>query len=420
VLSVLLVLIFIIAVIYLPAVWAGVTAALLILVGFYVLMAMLWTGKVNFKNRLERSELQSIVSSLQDALIAYDQSFKVIFWNHAAEALFGLKSGDMTGRELRPQDVERQETKLLAQVVFPSLAPSLAIRSKSGEYPQITDLSFPDPVLELRVATSPIANEEGQILGFMKIIRNRTREITLIKSKSEFISVASHQLRTPVTELNWALEAISQDQKMDPANKEIAEHALDSAQKMKNIVEDLLNSSRIEEGRFGYSFQPTEMVGYLGGILAEVMPQVERAGLKLYFDRPEEALPPVMLDAQKMSMVVSNILDNAVRYNVQNGQIIVGIKKAAQGPFLEITIKDTGIGIPEAQIGKLFGKFFRADNAIKFQADGSGLGLYIARNVVRAHGGQMWAESQLGRGTTMHITLPHDPALVPTQEVALE
>lgn len=326
----------------------------------------------------------------------------------------------MVGHILKPQDVENQSFQLLAQIIFPSLAPSLAIRSKAGEYPQVADLSFSDPPLELRVATAPMADEKGQILGFMKIIHDRTREAALLKSKSEFIAVASHQLRTPITELNWAIESISQDQGMDQSNQEISKNALNSARKLKNIVEDLLNASRIEDGRFGYNFQNASMVDYVGQILSEAMPQIEKAGLKIYFDRPAEQLPQVSIDPQKLSMVLSNLLDNAVRYNIQNGEITVGVKKSAQGPFIEVTVKDTGIGVPQEQMDKLFGKFFRAGNAVKFQADGSGLGLYIARNIIRAHGGQMWAESQVGRGSVFHFTIPTDPALVPSQEVALE
>lgn len=420
VLFVLLVVVFVICVVNLSALLAAISAVLLLFICFYVLISMLWVGKVNYKTKMERSELKSIVGGLQDGLIAYDQNFRITFFNRAAESLFGLKTEEMIGHVLKPQDVENKSFQLLAQVIFPSLAPSLALRSKAGEYPQIADLSFADPACELRVATAPMADENGQILGFMKIIHDRTREVTLIKSKSEFIAVASHQLRTPITELNWAMETIVQDQGLDASNQDIAKNALSSARKMKNIVEDLLNASRIEEGRFGYKFQPMDIVEYVGQILSEVMPQVEKAGLKIYFDRPSDPLPAVSIDPQKISMVLSNLLDNAVRYNVQNGEITVSVKKMPQGPFLDISVKDTGIGVPQEQMDKLFSKFFRAENAVKFQADGSGLGLYIARNIVRAHGGQMWAESQPGRGSTFHLTLPTDPTLVPTQEMALE
>lgn len=405
---------------YLAGALKLVSGLLLISVSVFVFWGSYRTTQAGFGARLERSELRSIVAGLQDALIAYDQSFKMSFFNPAAEALFGLPAKNILGREMHPGDVENQQTQLLAQVIFPSLAPSLTVRSKTGEYPQIADLSFTEPQLELRVVTAPVADEKGRLLGFMKIVRDRTREISLLRSKTEFITVASHQLRTPTTELNWAVQTISQDPGLSDTDKELAQNAVRSAKKLETIVEDLLNTSRIEEGRFGYNFEQTDLVAYVEKILSEVMPQVQRAGLKLYFDKPQTKLPPVMIDVQKLSMVLSNLLDNAVRYNVQNGEITVSARAAAEGPYVEVSVKDTGIGVPPEQIKKLFMKFFRADNAVKSQADGSGLGLYIAKNIIAAHGGRMWAESELNRGTTFHFTLPTDPALVPTQEVALE
>ncbi len=405
---------------YMPAALAGISTLLLLAVAGVSLANSLKLAGASYDTKIEKSELKSIIAGLQDALVAYDQNFRITFFNPAAESLFGLKADWVMGKPVHPADVEKPELRLLVQVLYPSLAPTLVLRSKTGEYPQVADLAFDSPILDLRVATSPIADEAGRLLGFVKIVRDRTREITLIKSKNEFVTVASHQLRTPITEVNWALQSIAEDKGLSPENKEVAQNALRAAKKLQTIVEDLLNVSRIEEGRFGYNFIQTDLAAYLEKLLAEAMPQVERTGLKLYFDRPKETLPPVALDAQKMSMVVANLLDNATRYNVPNGQITVGVRQVAEGPYLEVSVKDTGIGIPPDQVGKLFAKFFRADNAVHSQADGTGMGLYIAKNIVQAHGGRIWAESELNRGTTFRFTLPTDPSLVPTQEVALE
>ncbi len=377
-------------------------------------------GATNSDARLEKDELRSILAGLQDALLAYDGNFRITFFNPAAESLFGLKASWVLGKPVHPGDAEKPELRLLVQVLYPSLAPTFVLRSRTGEYPQVADVNFDSPILNLRVITSPVADEKGQLQGFVKMVRDRTREISLIKSKNEFVTVASHQLRTPITEVNWALQTINEDQSLSEGNKEIAGNALRSAKKLQTIVEDLLNVSRIEEGRFGYNFGSGDLVDYLDKILAEAMPQVQRAGLKLYFDRPQGALPQVQFDPQKLSMVLSNLMDNAIRYNVPNGQITVGAHQMPDGPYVEVSVKDTGIGVPADQVEKLFNKFFRADNAVKSQTEGTGMGLYIAKNIIQAHGGRMWAESVLDRGTTFHFTLPTDPSLVPTQEVALE
>jgi len=121
----------------------------------------------------------------------------------------------------------------------------------------------------------------------------------------------------------------------------------------------------------------------------------------------------------KLGMALSNILDNTIKYNIKNGQVTVNVERMKDKPFVKVTIKDTGVGIPGDQIQNLFKKFFRADNAIKFQTEGTGLGLFIARNIIRRHGGDIWAESELNRGTTIYFTLPTDPSLIPPEEPEL-
>jgi signal transduction histidine kinase len=152
----------------------------------------------------------------------------------------------------------------------------------------------------------------------------------------------------------------------------------------------------------------------------EVLPAAQKAGVKIYFDRPAEGLPHAMIDTKRLSLALTNLLENAVRYNVENGEVIVKADKMADKPFVVVSVKDTGIGIPPESIEKLFGKFYRADNAMKRQTEGSGLGLYIAKGIVSAHGGQIWAESELNRGTTISFALPTDSNLLPHNELSAE
>ncbi|MEY4731475.1 MAG: hypothetical protein RL681_421 [Candidatus Parcubacteria bacterium] len=384
--------------------------------------AVFWTSyrfaAASSGSRLEHGELRSIVQSIGDALVVYDQEFRILFFNPASEKLFSLKGEQVLGKTISPQLAEDPAYRFLARVIFPSLAPSLVYRSRAGQYPQVVDISFDDPLLELRVTTSPIIDTTGNVVGFMKVIANRTQEISLLKSKNEFIEVVSHQLRTPITEVNWALDTIVKDERIAPDTRELITQTAVSAKRIMNIVENLLDITKMEEGRFGYNLAQTNPIQFLDGVLAAAMPQVERAGLKLYFERPQEELPPVTIDAQKISMVVANLVDNAVRYNVPGGQVIVKAERAKDPRYIQVGVRDSGIGIPAEDIDKVFTKFFRASNAVKFHTDGSGLGLWIARNIIRAHGGDMWAESELNRGTTFFFLLPIDQSLTPTSEGA--
>lgn len=366
----------------------------------------------------ETGELKSIIQSISEALVIYDPSFRILYFNTAAERLFGLKAEDVIGRVIDPKSLEVPELRVLVQVIFPSLAPTFAPKSEEGAYPQVAELSFDDPQLELTITTSPYGTEDGQNLGFVKVIQDRTNEKAILRSKNEFITVASHQLRTPITELNWAIQALGQEKGLSDEGRTILAGAEQSAHNLLDTVEQLLDISKIEEGRFGYNFEESDAAEFLDGVLSGALIEAKEAGVSLYLDKGEGQFPPVFIDKKKLAMAVRNLIDNGVRYNTKNGQVTVRMEKL-NNSFLKVSVKDTGIGIPAEQIDKMFSKFFRADNAIKYQTKGSGLGLYIAKNIIQAHGGQIWAESELNRGTTFYFTLPVDPTMVPTREIPI-
>ncbi len=395
----------------------GILFLALFFLTFFSVFQAAYSGR---RDGVEQNELKGIFQSLDDGLIAYDKNFRVLLFNPAAEKLFMMDAKLVVGHQFQPQDVEKVAWRLLAQVMFPSLAPTVINRSESGTYPQIADLSFTEPVLELRVSTAPISDGKGGAVGFMKIVRNRTREVSLVKSKSEFLTVASHQLRSPVTDINWALESLGTDPGMSDTSKTILDQATAASRELLKIIEDLLSVSKIEEGRFGYMFESEDIVSFLNGILVQVAPLARRDGIKIYFDKPKDALPNVLIDPQKLSLAVNNLIVNAVRYNIENGEVVVKIEKRQDQPFIVVSVKDTGIGVSREAIQNLFKKFYRADNAMKTNPEGSGLGLYIAKNIIQAHGGKIWVESEPGRGTVVSFTIPTDPNLVPKHEASVE
>lgn len=403
---------------YLDAFWVVMVAGIEVIVALVVFFVSFRISALNREKKVGESEVRDIMLSLQDALIGFDGSYKISYFNAAAEKMFGLKPEAIIGRVLTPQAAQDPSLQRLAQVIFPSLAPVMVPLTGAGEYPQIVDLSFTEPELELRVTTSPVRDSTGQTIGFVKIVSDKTREVLLIKSKTEFIQVASHQLRTPMTEISWALDYISQSEKLDPEIRSVVEKTLAAAKTLVKITEDIISISKIEEGHFGYAFQDADINAFIESCIEQVLPVANQAGIRMYFDKPTDPMPLVSIDAQKLSIVLVNLLENAVRYNTANGEVTVRLQRLENEPYLKISVKDTGIGIPADQVKKLFTKFFRADNAVKFQTRGSGLGLYIARNIVRMHGGQMGAESELNRGSIFWFTLPTDKTLIPPHEIA--
>lgn len=223
--------------------------------------------------------------------------------------------------------------------------------------------------------------------------------------KSEFISLASHQLRTPLTSLRWAQHALLENSagKLTAEQKKIVEATLDRTMFMMGLVNELLDVTRIEDQKYEIKRVPTSVHMLLDEIMQELIEVIKHKKLKLTFDVPK-TLPEIDLDANKMKMAVSNILDNAVKYTPAGGAVLV--KAREEDAQIVIQIVDTGIGVPKADAYRTFSKFFRATNATRMHTSGSGLGLYIAKTVIEKHGGTISMESEVDKGTTITMKIP--------------
>ncbi len=367
-----------------------------------------------FKKKKVRSafeeQVDAIIKNLPVGVIVYDADFEVHIFNPAAEDIFGISADEAKSQKLDASLAMDPKLQTFMRVVFSTLAPVVIKRSDPGKYPQIADIIFDEPHLELQVITDivyskPFDGSQGRPNGFIKLITNKTREANLIKSKAEFITVAAHQLRTPLTAVNWALEAL-EGSITDPTQKELLDTGFGAVKNSLKIVNDLLDVSKIEEGRFGYEFHDISIIDFLEKTLMQVADLSKQYSVKFYFDHSQQSDISVSIDEQKMGIVFFNLFDNAIQYNVENGEVTVRVQREMTKNTVVVSVHDTGIGIPPEELDKVFTKFFRADNAKKTIANGNGLGLYIARNIVRAHGGDIWVESELNRGTTFFVSIP--------------
>ena len=224
-------------------------------------------------------------------------------------------------------------------------------------------------------------------------------------SKSEFVSVAAHQLRTPITGIRWTFNALM-DQELGPLTAEqqkVMNEGLRSSLRMIALINDLLNVARIEEGRFGFRFKHQPLTILFERLTQNFARHAEEKGISLVMDIAHD-LPPLDYDEEKMQIAMDNLVDNAIKYTPPGGSVT--IRAVANPHAISITVQDTGIGIPEKQMNRLFSKFFRADNAMKFQTSGNGLGLYVAKNIIESHGGAIEVESVKPNGTLFAVTLP--------------
>ncbi len=399
--------------IFLPVVLAWLVFGVSLIAISLIFVNSLRLAKLNWEMKIERNQIRSIIAGLQDGLIAYDPDFKVIIFNKVAEKIFKIPAKKILGKTLTPALSKQPEYQILIQTVFPSLAPAVKPVTSPDSWPSIVEISFKS--LELRVATSKITDPSGRLLGFFKVIRDQTRIKRLIKAKGEFVTIAAHQLRTPLGEIKWGLESLVEAENLTEDQKIMLEEALNIANHLLKIVADLLTTSRIEEGKFGYKFKKVDIVRFVQDILISAKPLAKEFEVKLFFEAPKEPIPLLKIDPDKLGLALSNLIDNGIRYNTPGGRLVVRIKKLKQKPFIQLSVEDTGIGIPKQDVDRLFTKFFRASNVKEIK--GSGLGLYLTKNIIENHGGEIWVESILGRGTTFYFTLPTEESLIPTTEI---
>lgn len=237
----------------------------------------------------------------------------------------------------------------------------------------------------------------------LELTEANTRLQELDEAKSEFVSVAAHQLRTPLTGIRWSYQVLLEDGKLNKEQRKTVEDALQAAIRMTNLINDLLNVARIEEGRFGFMPRPSSLESFFSLAIPRFSKQAEEKGVKFIFDTSKEQLV-ANFDPEKTSVVLEDLLDNAIKYTPSGGKVSVRILPL--GKFVRIEIEDTGIGIPKDQQRLVFSKFFRADNALLFQTAGTGLGLYLVKNIIEKQGGDIGFKSEEGKGSTFWFTLP--------------
>ncbi len=240
----------------------------------------------------------------------------------------------------------------------------------------------------------------------LKMSEELKRAKQLDRIKSEFISIAAHQLRTPLSAVKWTLKMVIDEDlgKLNSEQKTFLMQGYKTNERTIRLVNDFLNVVRIEEGRFGYEFKTIQIEDLIDNIVQDFEHRIKEKKIKFTFNKPPIPSPKAKIDPAKMRLAIQNLIDNAIKYTPKKGSVTISIKYDKL--FIRVSIKDTGMGIPKNQIQRLFGKFFRSDNAIRKQTEGSGLGLFIVKNIIEKHGGGVSVESEEDKGSTFSFTLP--------------
>lgn len=359
---------------------------------------------------------EAILNSIGDGLISFDNNGKIERVNSVLLKMFGYTEAEMVGQHFsnvfKAVDANGDEIPVENRPLTKALREGKKIfNTDDFWYVRKDGTSFP-----VKYNVAPVTLN-GTLIGLIEVIRDVTADMELDRQKDEFVSLTSHQLRTPLTAIRLFVEMLSDEQvgKLNAAQHDYINKVADSTRRMIELVGDFLNNSRIDLGRLKIEPEMTQLDEFIGDYVEELRPVATEKNVELIY-KPGD-LPGVPIDRNLYGQIVHNLLTNAIRYTPERGQVTVVIENSVKGYKLSVT--DTGIGIPIAAQAKLFQRFFRAENAVLMQGEGSGLGLYLVKKILELIGGSISYETTEGKGTSFHVIIPHKGMLPAKGEVSL-
>lgn len=229
----------------------------------------------------------------------------------------------------------------------------------------------------------------------------------LDKLKSEFINIAGHQLRTPLSEVKWTLSSLINGEfgAMADEQKQALKKGYQSNERIIKIINDLLNVERTGNIDWGYNFKKESIVKIIEDVINNFSPQASKKNINLRLAMPKNIIPDIGMDFMRINTALGILIENAINYTLNAGEVV--ISPEYKNDYVQVSIKDAGIGILPEEKEKIFSRFFRGRNAVKILTDGTGIGLSIAKNIINVHGGKIWLESKEGEGTTFYFTIPY-------------
>jgi len=351
----------------------------------------------------EIKKFKMAVDAATDGIIMANADQHVTYYNATMEMMAGYSSLEMQGSDVSSMLVHEDTT----EEVFSNMQNTL--KSRKPFTTEDVKLRKKDGTeLDVQLSIYPVIERE-KVQFFVGLLQDIQGRKTVDKMKTEFVSIASHQLRTPMTSINWNIEMLLDGdlgKLSDPQSESLDEiHA--SSQRMVRLINDLLNVSRLETGRLTIEPEPTSLATLIEAVIEDQEPISNAKNCHIRFSKPKRA-KKINIDQTLIRQVVANLISNAVKYsNSENGNVYdIHVSLVTNGDFVECKVQDAGVGIPEAQQDRIFQKFFRADNAVSQAAEGSGLGLYVAKMIVEASGGTIGFTSSKSKGTTFYFTLP--------------
>lgn len=345
---------------------------------------------------------EALVSSIGDSIVVTDEYGNITKVNPEMEALLGYKENELVGRSINNAiNVSSKEGDAVLpedRVVFEALSTGQPAHA-------VYKLNRKDKSTLIADFTASPYLISGKPRGAVIIIRDVSQQSAIDKAKTEFVSLASHQLRTPLSTINWYLEMVlgGDAGKISSEQKKYLTEIYAANQRMVVLVNSLLNVSRIDLGTFAIEPTPIDLKEVVGNVISELQGQIQKKKMKIV-TKFDDKLQSYNADPKLTHIIFQNLISNSVKYTPGKGTITITI--ANQTPSIMISVADNGFGIPKAQQAKIFTKLFRADNVVSKDTDGTGLGLYLLKAIVEEAGGKIGFTSKENVGTTFTIHLP--------------
>lgn len=340
----------------------------------------------------EKIKTQTIITNLTDGLLVFNQENNVSLINPQAEKFFNIKAEEVIGKAI------------LELTNFQNFIPLINIIGVEIKGVFRKELPINEN-FTLEVSTIPLMQGEKK-LGNLVILHDVTREKIVERMKTEFVSIAAHQLRTPLSAIKWTLGMFLDGDvgEITSQQRELLEKTYKSNERIITLINDLLDVTRIEEGRYLYKLTLCDFESIVQSAADSYKDEIQRKKIIFGIIKPKKRLPSVTLDVEKMTLAIQNLIDNAIKYTPPGGSVTIFLE--ADKDEIKFSIHDTGIGISKDEQERIFTRFFRGVNALRMETDGTGLGLFISKNIIEAHGGKIWFESEEGKGTIFYFTIP--------------
>jgi signal transduction histidine kinase len=361
----------------------------------------------------ERHRIDLILSNIIDAVIAVDLNKNIVLFNKAAEILTGYNIDQVLGRNIETViKLFDKQAEIPPEKYCPSdnnpqslvfRAENLKLMSSNFANPNTAIIK---PEMFVNVYVSQINEGDGKILGSIITLHDVSKELKLQQMQLDFVSMAAHELRTPLTSIKGYLSVFLDENKtkLNDDQKMLLQRVSNSAYQLNALVENLLNVSRIERGTFTINMESIDWTTFVKENVETLEERANEKGVHLEFMTPPQPIPKVKADKIRIIEVLNNLCSNAINYTPKGGDVKVWIETKDDQVITHI--QDTGAGIPPEVLKHLFSKFYRVGGKLTQGIKGTGLGLYISKEIMNFHHGSIWVESQLGKGSTFSFSLP--------------